>query len=103
MIETIKEVGNLKTINYSYERMLSRSQQRENCWILTIICNKTENLVNTIFQARNAAGWSDFSHEFLFYTRGEGKLLKCNEFFVSISWAEPTTTTTNLFISFLNL
>ena len=49
MIETIKEVGNLKTINYSYERMLSWSQQRENCWIFTIICNKTEKLVNTMF------------------------------------------------------
>ena len=49
MIETIKEVGNLKTINYAYERMLSRSQQRENCRIFTIICNKTEKLVNTMF------------------------------------------------------
>ena len=27
-----------------------------------------------LFQARNIVGWSDFSQEFLFYTRGKGKL-----------------------------
>ena len=35
----------------------------------------SDSILDHLFQARNEFGWSDFSDEFLFYTRGEGKLV----------------------------